>query len=102
MISEKRTLPIGVEYGGMLHKELEIRSRRVGDLVNANESKRAQESDSYYNLCCLAGQVLKLGEIPRAAITADLLMEMESVDFDVFSEAAEVVRQRAENFREEA
>jgi len=99
MIVEKRTLPIGVEYEGKQHRELELRPRLVRDLVSAYESPLSAKSGSAFEVCSLAGQILKLGEIPKEAITGELLMEMHSDDFDVLTEAAEKARQRAREFR---
>lgn len=101
MIIEKRTLPIGMEHGGKMHRELEIRPRLVKDLVAASASDLVQQNKNNYEVCCLAEQIIKLGDIPVEEITGDLLMEMYSDDFDVLTEAAEKARQRAATFRSE-
>lgn len=98
MIIVKRTLPIGIEYGGERQKELEIRPRLVADMIDALENERAQRNDRYYGLAMVAGQVVKLGDIPKEEITADLLLGMYEQDFDVLTEAAETARRRVEGF----
>lgn len=101
MITEKRTLKIGVEHNGQIHRELEVRPRLVKDLVAAGRNPLVeQDKNGYcYELCCLAEQIIKLGEIPAGEITGELLLEMYADDFDVLSEAAEKARQRAASFR---
>jgi hypothetical protein len=99
MITEKRTLIIGVAYNGQMHTELEVRPRLVKDLVAASGSPLVEQNKNNYEICCLAGQIVKLGEIPIEEITAELLLEMYADDFDVLSEAAEKARQRAASFR---
>ena len=99
MIIEKRTLPIGVEYEGAIHRELEIRPRLVRDMIaGANDPLTSQDKGNY-EICCLASQVQKLGKIPKEAITGGLFLDMFEADFDVLTEAAEKARQRAGEFR---
>lgn len=102
MITEKRMLLIGIEHNGRVHRDLEIRSRLVKDLVAAGASDLVtqQKPGNHYEICCLAEQIVKLGDIPKKEITGELLLEMDSDDFDVLSEAAEKVRQRTYDFRE--
>lgn len=99
MITEKRTLKIGVEYNGQIHRDLEVRPRLVKDMVAASGSPLVAQDKNNYEICCLAGQIVKLGEIPVEEITGELLLEMYEDDFDVLSEAAEKARQRAASFR---
>jgi hypothetical protein len=99
MIIEKRTLPIGVEHNGIFHRDLEIRNRLVKDLIAASGSDLVAENKNCFEVCCLASQIVKLGEISQDEITGELIMEMNSDDFDVLADAAEVARQRAASFR---
>ena len=101
MSTEKRILKIGIEHGGKVHRDLEIRPRLVKDLVAASGCDLVANDKNTYEVCCLASQIVKLGEIPKEAITGELLMEMHADDFDVLTEAAEAVRQRAAGFRRE-
>ncbi len=101
MLTEKRTLPIGVEFGGRRHRELEIRPRLVADMLDALEqSPRAEKDTRYYNLCMTACQILRLGEIPREQITGELLLTMYEADFDALAEAEEAIRVRVDGFRD--
>lgn len=98
MIIEKRTLPIGIEYKGKRHRDLEVRHRMVKDLVAGHDNPLMNKSDSNYEICCLAEQIIKLGDIPKEEITAALLAEMYVDDFDTLVEAAEKARQRVASF----
>lgn len=98
MITEKCTLPIGVEYDGKRHRDLEIRTRLVRDLIDGGQSERARTDPRYYELCQYAAQIVKLGDIPKELITGDLLLDMFEEDFDALVEAATRVRSRTREF----
>jgi len=102
MITEKCTLPIGVEYDGQRHRDLEIRPRLVRDLIDGAVNERAQNDSYYYSLCQMACQIVHLGDIPREKISGDLLLDMYEDDFDALTEAAKRVRARAHKFRGDA
>ncbi len=101
MIKEKRTLPIGIEHNGQVHRELEIGPRRVAHMVDALEEERARENVRYREICMYACQVTKLGDIPKEDITGELLLSMFPKDFEVLTEAAEAAQERAERFQTE-
>jgi len=102
MITEKCTLPIGVEYEGKIHRDLEIRPRLVRDLLDGAVSERAQTDRHYYEVCQTACQIVRFGDIPKDQITGDLLLDMYDEDFDVLTEAAIRVRTRTREFRGDA
>jgi microcystin-dependent protein len=58
MITEKITLPDGIEYNGTMHRDMEIRPQKVRDSVEAMENERAQNNNAYLGLAMLAGQIL--------------------------------------------
>ena len=99
MIKEKRTLPIGIEHNGQVHRELEIGARRVAHMVDALEEERAQENSRYREVCMYACQIVKLGDIPKEDINGELLLSMFPKDFEVLTEAAETAQRRAEGFQ---
>jgi len=103
---EKGTLPCGVEYGGQTHQEYEIREQRVRDTVSvyddAEVAKRAEKNATFFGLCILAGQIVKLGSIPKEAITPDLLLDMSQADCNELSEASKRLEERRKSFRGEA
>lgn len=98
MIIEKRTLPIGIEFDGKIHRDLEIRPRLVADMIDALENERSQRNNRYYALAMIACQIQKLGDIPKEAITTDFLLRMYEQDFVVLTEAAEMAQKRVEGF----
>lgn len=101
MIKEKRTLPIGLEHNGQVHRELEIEPRRVAHMVDALEEERARENIRYREICMYACQIVKLGDIPKEDINGELLLSMFPKDFEVLTEAAEAAQERAETFQTE-
>jgi len=98
MITEKCILPIGVEYEGKRHNDLEIRPRLVRDLIDAAASDRAKSDGRYYELCQYACQIVSLGDIPKDQITGELILDMFDDDFDALVEAANRVRNRTRDF----
>ena len=101
MIKEKRTLPIGIEHNGQVHRDLEIEPRRVAHMVDALEEERARENIRYREICMYACQIVKLGDIPKEDINGGLLLSMFPKDFEVLTEAAETAQERAEAFQAE-
>ncbi len=99
MIKEKRTLPIGIEHNGKVHRDLEIEARRVAHMLDALEEEKARENIRYREICMYACQVVKLGDIPKEEITGELLLSMFPQDFEVLTEAADTAQTRAETFQ---
>lgn len=101
MITEKFTLPIGVEYAGKVHREGELRLRQVKDMVAATGSALVNADKNNFEICCLASQIITLGDIPKENITGELIAEMYEDDFDALTEAAQKTRKRVSSFRTE-
>jgi hypothetical protein len=99
MMTEKRVLPIGVEYEGKLHKDLELQPRKAKHLLLGTKDPVYLNDRKAYEFCCLAAQIDKLGDIPKEQLTGSLILDMYEADFDVLTEAAEKARQRAGEFR---
>ena len=97
-MTEKGTLPIGVEHEGRTHKEFELRPQLVRDSVDALEDDRAQRNDTYLGVCVLAKQLIRLGDIPREKLTPGLLMDMYEADLAAISAAARRLQQRLARF----
>lgn len=106
MLTEKGTLPGGVEFDGQIHKEFEIREQLVRDGVavydDPDRAARAEKNDAYMGLCILAGQVLSLGSIPKDSISPELLMDMSQEDFNALNDASGRLTVRRASFRSEA
>lgn len=99
MVTERGVLPVGIEFNGGLHRDFELRPRLVRDSVEAMEDPRALKNESYAGLCILSKQLVKLGDVPSEAITADLLMGMFEEDLGTLYGAAEEVARRIKSFR---
>lgn len=102
MVTEKGTLPVGIEYGGAVHADFEVRPRLVRDSVEAMEDPRALKNESYAGLCILSRQIVRLGSIPREEITPALLLDMYEEDLGALYRAVEEVDRRLRTFRGEA
>lgn len=104
MIKEKGTLPIGVEFDGKVHRDFVLRPQIVRDTIDLMDSEyadRANENDHFFGICLLAGQLEKLGDIPKEKITPDLLLNMYDDDFRAIHMAKEALESRLRTFRKE-
>lgn len=107
MSTEKGTLPNGVEYDGKVHREFEIREQLVSDAVELFESgdkdllARAEKSDSFFNVCVVAKRILRIGSIPKKAITPALVMNMLQEDFNELVNATKRLEEKRRRFRGE-
>ena len=102
MLTEKGTLPVGVEFEGEVHREFEVREQLVRDTIEIYDDPeliaRAEKNDAYMGLCIIAKQ-LTIGSIPPEAVTADLLMGMHQADMAVINKAEKVLAARRATFR---
>lgn len=84
--TEKDTLDYGVEYpagSGQIHYDVELRLPTIGDNIAALEEV-GPESNLRLNVAMLARSLVKLGTIPKEAITYELLdSALIDQDFDV-------------------
>jgi phage FluMu protein gp41 len=98
MDQEKGKLAVGIEYDGRIHKDFMLRPQIVRDSIEAMENERAQKSNSYFGLCLLTKQIVKLGEVPQEKITPDLVMQLTDVDFEILVKAKEALESRLRSF----
>lgn len=92
-------LPGGVEYGGEVHRDVEIGPRKVRHLMAATKDPAYLTDNGTYELCCIAAQIERIGSIPKEAINGALILDMLEEDFNALMEAAIKARQRAGEFR---
>lgn len=96
-MTENGSLMFGVEYpagSGQLHYDFEMRLPTVGDNIAAIE-ELGVGSNLRLNTAMLARALVKLGDIPREAITYTLLeQQMVDDDFDVLTEARERLKKK--------
>jgi hypothetical protein len=102
MLTEKGTLPVGVEFDGKTHRDFEIREQLVRDMVEVYDdpelSARAEKNDAFMGLCLMARQV-RIGTIPQEAITPELLLGMHQADMSAINKAEKVLVARRASFR---
>lgn len=99
-MTEKGTLPVGIEYAGKLHKDFELRPELIKDVLDVEKEDSCKNSDTYTALFLLSRELVRLGEIPKETITPELLTGMTSVDFNALLEARTRLREGLGSFRE--
>lgn len=99
MTNEKGTLPVGIEYGGQLHKEFEVRPQLVRDSIDASEHPRAKKNESFYGLFLVSRQLVRLGDIPKDKVTPELLLDMQAVDLREITDATRRLEKSLLTFR---
>ncbi len=104
MLTEKGTLPAGVEYNGETHRDFEIREQIVSDSVDVFDDPaqgvKADKNSRYYGLCITARQIVRLGTIPKGDITPELLMGMLNEDYNAISLAEVRLAAKRSTFRQ--
>ncbi|QOD81432.1 hypothetical protein [Chromobacterium haemolyticum] len=95
-MTEKDELQYGVEYpsgSGQMHYAFELRLPTVSDNIDAIETSGGG-SNLRLNTMMLAASLVKLGSIPREAITFELLSTMVDDDYDVMTEARDRLKKK--------
>lgn len=102
-MTEKGTLPFGVEFEGQTHREFELRPQYVRDTVDIFEDpaagKRAEKNNQYFAACLFAGRLVRLGDIPKEAITVDMLLDMHQDDYEAIIKAGKRLEEQEATFR---
>jgi hypothetical protein len=103
MVTEKGTLPGGVEKDGVLHREFEIRPTKVRDTVavfdDSERAARALKNSQYFAACLFAGRVVSLGTLLPAEITSELILDMDPEDYEEIQSASTRLEERMATFR---
>lgn len=99
MITQTFTLPIGIEIDGVYHREGELEPRKAKHMLAAANTPEVAADKNLYEVCCLAQQIITLGDIPKKQITGTLIADLYEDDFDELAEAAQKARQRVSCFR---
>lgn len=95
-MTEKDELQYGVEYpagSGQMHYAFELRLPTVSDNIDAIETSGGG-SNLRLNTMMLAASLVKLGSIPREAITFELLSTMVDDDYDVMTDARDRLKKK--------
>jgi hypothetical protein len=101
MMTEKGELPFGVEHNGKICRVYELREQLVRDSVEVMESddaKRAEKSDTFYGICVMARRLTVAG-IAAEEMTAELLMGMVQEDYNELAAADKRLKEKRRSFR---
>ena len=83
MITQKGKLTYGVEHGGKVHVDFELRLPTIGDNITALEEV-GTESNLRLGVAMMAASLVSLGDISSDEITFDLLAsELVDDDYDI-------------------
>jgi len=103
MMTEKGTLPVGVEFEGKVHQDFELRSQFVRDTVDIFDDPvagdRAERNNQFFAASLFAGRLVKLGEIPKEQITVDMVLDLEQEDYMEIVQAGKRLEERMATFR---
>jgi hypothetical protein len=94
MKTQKFTLNYGLEAGGATHYDGEMRLPTLKDLEVALEEVDASACSARVNRHVWARTITRLGDIPAAGITPDLLGELVDEDYGVLLEAENTLRKK--------
>jgi hypothetical protein len=98
VITEKGTLPVGIEKDGKFHREFEIRPALVRDTIEVadEEEPKKLENASYYGICLTAKQIVRIGDI--FPLSPELVMGMLDEDFGEIAKAKARLAARLKSF----
>lgn len=102
MMTKKDSLIYGIEYNGKLHYAFEIglpTLAQTGDSLDVTESRFGSLNSSKADIFCRAASfafaLVRLGEIPKEAITPDLLYaQLTQEDAEVLDKAIDAVKKK--------
>ncbi|QPR26782.1 hypothetical protein I6G97_00580 [Edwardsiella hoshinae] len=102
MMTEKGSLIYGIEHNGKLHYAFEIglpTLGQTGECLDATESRfgslNSGKADVFYRAASFAFALVQLGDIPKEAITPDLLYaQLTQEDAEVLDKAIDVVKKK--------
>ena len=103
VLTEKGTLPVGVDYDGKTHREFEIREELTGDMIAVFDDEaivaRGSKNDAFLGLCILSKQILSIGTMPPDALNHELLLGMHRPDFAEIQRASKRLEEKRRSFR---
>lgn len=97
-ITARGVLDVGVEYAGAFHRTFVLRPATVGDSIAAGE---VGGNDNTFGLRVIARQFVSLGDIPKEAITAELLMTMTDHDYRIIDAKRTEIERALARFHDE-
>ncbi len=100
IITQKGTLPFGIEQDGVRHRDFEMRPRLVRDTMEiAREQgmQKLENDDIFFTLCHTAKQIIHIGDI--CPVPIETVLDMLDEDMAAILDAKEVLATRLESFR---
>jgi phage FluMu protein gp41 len=103
MITQKGTLPVGVEVDGVVHYDFEVRPQLVKDTIAAASNEQvANKGNTLFGLAIVREQVVAIGTLSNDRITLDMLLNMYEADMDVLMQGIKEVGEKLKTFRQPA
>lgn len=101
MLTEKGTLPVGLEKNGVFHRDFELRPGLVGDSIEVSDEREPKKLANrwYANLCLAAKQIVRIGEI--SPVTVEDLVKVFDIDMEQITLAQEKLAARLSRFHED-
>ncbi len=101
MLTEKGTLPIGLEKDGKVHREFEIRPQLIHDAVDvlAEQGEVKTDNNAFFGACLIAKQLVRIGDI--SPVPVEDVLEMFEEDGRELRAAQARLTERLKSFRNE-
>jgi hypothetical protein len=100
----KGELATGVVFDGKRQKNFEIKVATIGDIVDLYDTpaaERAGKNFYFQQVALTALRLVKLGDVPKAQITPELLFDLTETDMNTLAAASRGLDERGELFRSE-
>jgi phage FluMu protein gp41 len=94
MLTQKVMLTEGVEVDKVRHKEAVVRMPIVQDSIDA-QTESDGKGPVHLTCALIAKTIIKLGTLPREAINAALIGQLNEVDFERLNDARELLKKKA-------
>ena len=98
MLTESGTLAVGISYEGKVHKSFVLRATTGRDTAEAFGEGLSQSNDVFFSLALLAKRIEAIGDIPKEAITLDMVLDAAQIDIDQMNMGARRLDQRLQMF----
>ena len=101
MMTQEFTLDYGIEHGGKLHCEGEMRLPTMEDVENALEETEADACRARIDRHTWARTITRLGTIPNEEITPELLATAVDSDYGILAEAEKTLRKKRKALKDD-
>ena len=101
ILTETGTLPDGIEEGGVIHREFELREQLIRDSVEIYDDPELvsrSENAAYAGVALMSRRITRLGELPTP-ISVNQLLDLTEADYQALTLAAARLAERRRSFR---